>query len=78
MKINPTHISEAENLFYSQMVTLKKIVYGIKSVFIFRRLSLVFVKVPSVGSCHHGMARPLGCGWGIRPSDMEVSCEYIE
>ena len=34
--------------------------------------------VPSVGSCHHGMARPLGCGWGSRPPDMEVSCEYIE
>ena len=33
---------------------------------------------PSVGSCHHGMARPLGCGWGSRPPDMEVSCEYIE
>ena len=34
--------------------------------------------IPSVGSCHHGMARPLGCGWGGRPPDMEVSCEYIE
>ena len=33
---------------------------------------------PSVSSCHHGMARPLGCGWGSRPPDMEVSCEYIE
>ena len=30
------------------------------------------------GSCHHDMARPLGCGWGSRPPDMEVSCEYIE
>ena len=33
---------------------------------------------PSMGSCHHGMAHPLGCGWGSRPPDMEVSCEYIE
>ena len=33
---------------------------------------------PSVGSCHHCMARPLGCGWGSRPPDMEVSWEYIE
>ena len=32
----------------------------------------------SVGSCHHGMARPLGCGLESRPPDMEVSCEYIE
>jgi hypothetical protein len=24
------------------------------------------------------MASPLGCGWGSRPPDMEVSCEYIE
>jgi hypothetical protein len=31
-----------------------------------------------VGSSHHGMAHPLGCGWGSRPPDMEVSCEYIE
>ena len=23
-------------------------------------------------------ARPLGCGWGGRPPDMEVSCKYIE
>ena len=34
--------------------------------------------IVKVGSCHHGMARPLGCGWGSRPPDMEVSCEYIE
>ena len=28
---------------------------------------------------HRGIiARPLGCGWGSRPPDMEVSCEYIE
>ena len=20
---------------------------------------------PSMGSCHHGIARPLGCGWGV-------------
>ena len=33
---------------------------------------------PSVGSCHHGMARHLGCGWGSKSPDMEVSCEYIE
>jgi hypothetical protein len=33
---------------------------------------------PFVGSCHHGMARPLGCGWGSRPPDMDVSCEYIK
>ena len=33
---------------------------------------------PSVGSCHHGMACPLDCGWGSRPPDMEVSCKYIE
>ena len=26
----------------------------------------------------HSMARPLGGGWGSRPPDMEVSCEYIE
>ena len=31
-----------------------------------------------VGSCHYGMARPLGCGWGSRLLDMEVSSEYIE
>ena len=35
-------------------------------------------RVPSVDSCHHGMVRPLVCGWGSRPPDMEVSCEYIE
>ena len=33
---------------------------------------------PSVGSCHHGMERTLRYGWGSRPPDMEVSCEYIE
>ena len=33
---------------------------------------------PSLGSCHHVMARSLGCGWGSRPSDMEVSYENIE
>ena len=27
--------------------------------------------IASVGSCHHGMARPLGCGWESRPPDME-------
>ena len=39
---------------------------------------LALFSFPSVGSCHHGMARPLGCRWGSRPPDMEVSCEYIE
>ena len=28
-------------------------------------------------SCHHGIASLLGCEWGSRPPDMEVSCEYI-
>ena len=42
------------------------------------RFLVVNIVYPSVGSCHHGMARPLGCGWGSRPPDMEVSCEYIE
>ena len=32
----------------------------------------------SGSSFPHGMACPLGCGWGSRPPDMEISCEYIE
>jgi hypothetical protein len=31
----------------------------------------------NVGPCHHGMARPQVADEGT-PSDMEVSCEYIE
>ena len=27
----------------------------------------------SVGSCHHGMARPLGCGWGSGPLDIAAN-----
>ena len=42
------------------------------------QISNVLSYKPPVGSCHHGMARPLGCGWGSRPPDMEVSSEYIE
>ena len=42
------------------------------------QLSILLISLPSVGSCHHGMARPLGCGWRSRPPDMEISCEYIE
>ena len=34
--------------------------------------------IGSTHSCHQGMARPQGCGWGSRPPDIEVSCEYIE
>jgi hypothetical protein len=36
------------------------------------------ILIPSLGSCHHGMVRPLGWEWGSRLPDMEVSCEYIE
>ena len=54
--------------------------YLIFDEFVGKKLHLyIHISVfPSVGSCHHGMARPLGCGWGSRPPDMEVSCEYIE
>ena len=54
------------------MVKIYKILYMMKIY------KMQYMIKPSVGSCHHGMARPLGCGWGSRPPDMEVSCEYIE
>ena len=33
--------------------------------------------LPSVGSCHHGMARSLGFGWGSRSPDMQANCEIF-
>ena len=55
--------------------TYQKAILRNSFVFIFTEIAS---QLPSVGSCHHDMARPLGCGWVSRPPDMEVSCEYIE
>ena len=51
---------------------------GLKAIIFEQKYEKLTQLIRSVGSCHHGMARPLGCGWGNRPPDMEVSCEYIE
>ena len=52
---------------------------AVRKLFLFPFTILrVYWLSPSVGSCHHGMARPLRCGCRSRPPDMEVNCEYIE
>ena len=53
--------------------------HGTREIYIISRINSVSHRFNYyVGSCHHGMVRPLGCGWGNRPPYMEVSCEYIE
>ena len=50
----------------------------IQEIFLVKLLVIVFNDIFHPWVPVTSMARPLGYGWGSRPPDMKVSCEYIE